>query len=608
MSARPPAPLPAENAEFDIVFAGGGAAAGVTAGRLAAADPSLRILILEGGPHTLEDLAHIQPARFLSHLAPGSKTVRVHMSKASDSVGGRELAFPIGNCLGGGSSVNWLMYTRPSASDYDDWEQKYGNKGWGAKDLLPLANKTETYQVDPNQPGHGHSGPLKVSNGGYFDDVAKDWIETAAHYNRATRLATDDANTIVDTKTDAFTRWRKWINEETGRRSDVPHHFLYNQSHNKNLHIQVGCHVKRVLFEGGRAVGVEYCENPDVREGCGSTVHTVRAKKLVVVAAGAFGSPAILERSGIGAKTVLEKVGVPQVVDLPGVGENFRDHLAAFFPYHIREDVQTLDGIVRGDEAEIKKWTDIWLKTGKGLMASNAVDAGSKLRPTTEERKKYRMGPEFEKEWNEVYANAPDKVVFFSGSMLTYMGDMTAPPAKAFSLGGYIAYPTSVGYTHISSAHDVMAPADFDARMLENPADVAVFRFAYKHCREIARRMPCYRGECASSHPAFGPVSNARAQQADGPVPLDAPDLEYSLEDEKALDDYIRNMGTCAMKPREKDGVVDSRLNVYGVEGLKVADMSICPANMCTNTYSTATTIGEKAAVIIAEELGIHGV
>ncbi|EMD33634.1 hypothetical protein CERSUDRAFT_117749 [Gelatoporia subvermispora B] len=616
MSTRPPLPFPAENAEFDIIFAGGGAAAGVTAGRLAAADPSLKILILEAGPHTLEDLAHVQPARYLSHLVPGSKTVRFHMSKASPNVGGRELPFPVGSCLGGGSSVNWQMYTRPSASDYDDWEQKFANKGWGARDLLPLANKTETYQVSSNDTGHGHAGPLKVSDGGYFDDIYKDWTETAAHYDKATRSTVDDINTILNTKTNAYTRWRKWQDGETGRRSDVPHHFLYNQSHNKNLHIEVGCLVKRILFEGNRAIGLEYYGNPAVREGCNADVHVVCAKKLIVVASGAFGSPAILERSGIAAKNVLEKYGIAQIVDLPGVGENFRDHLAVFFPYHIREDIQTMDGVFRGDEAEIKKWTEIWLQTGKGLMASNAVDAGSKLRPTAEERKKFRMGPEFEKMWNEVFANSPDKVVFWSGTMLAYMGDMTAPPAKGFSLGGYCAYPSSVGYAHISSAQDAMAPMDFDAKMLENPADLAVLRFAYKHSREIARRMSCYRGECANSHPAFGPDSQARAQVAEGPVAMDAPDLEYSLEDDKILDEYLRkvcgcswhSMGTCAMKPREQCGVVDNRLNVYGIQGLKVADISICPMNMCTNTYSVATTIGEKAALIIAEELGIHGV
>jgi len=141
--------------------------------------------------------------------------------------------------------------------------------------------------------------------------------------------------------------------------------------------------------------------------------------------------------------------------------------------------------------------------------------------------------------------------------------------------------------------------------------------WGYKFSREIARRMPHFRGEPSALHPAFAPGSAAAVvEHAEGPVAFDTPRIEYSDEDERAIEAFARatvgttwhSLGTCAMKPRERGGVVNSHLNVYGVRGLKIADLSIAPANISGNTYSTALVIGEKAAVIIAEELGIKGV
>lgn len=116
----------------------GGATACVTAGRLAKLDPSLKILVLEAGPHTKNKIDHFLPGRYLTHLAPGSKTTTLHVTKPSDDVGGRKIAIHTGRCVGGGSAVNFLMYNRPSASDYDDWETEYNNPGWGSKELIPL--------------------------------------------------------------------------------------------------------------------------------------------------------------------------------------------------------------------------------------------------------------------------------------------------------------------------------------------------------------------------------------------------------------------------------------------------------------------------------------
>ncbi|KAF5328555.1 hypothetical protein D9758_018005 [Tetrapyrgos nigripes] len=595
---------------YDILFAGGGAAACLAAGRLAAANPSLRILIIEAGEHTKNVDAHIQPARYFSHLAPTSKTVTFNVGKPSDKIEGRSLVTPSGRCLGGGSSVNFTMYTRGAASDYDDWETVHENLGWGSKYLLPLMKKTETYQVKPGEPTHGYSGPLKVSMGGAFTNVGSQFLDVALAIDKD-RGPIDDVNGLY--KCNGYGPWQKWIDAETGRRSDVPHHFIYNKEDNKNLVILTGQKVKRVIFEGDKAVGLEYVNDTVLKPDADQTVKTVHASKLVVVSAGAFGSPTILERSGIGRKDILEKNGVPVKVDLSGVGENYQDHNVCFIPYQASEDAETLDALFRGEKAEEEKWLKEWSK-GKGLIAHNGMDAGIKMRPAAEDLKE--LGPEFEHRWKTYFENAPDKPVIWVGLVLgDFLGDITvAPPRKYYSVGYYTQYPVSTGSVHITSATDPNVPHDFDPGFLSDQADIATLRWGYKKAREIARRMSSYRGEYLPGHPNFPSTSSAFCKEGqDGPVALDAPIIDYTKEDEKLLEDFNRrfvqtawhSLGTCAMKPRSKGGVVDSRLNVYGVTNLKVGDISIAPGNVGANTYSTALTIGEKVAVLIAEDLGL---
>ncbi|KAI0632946.1 alcohol oxidase-like protein [Trametes polyzona] len=609
---------------YDIIVAGGGTCGCIIAGRLAAADPNLRILLIETGPPTHNDPLHVQPARYLYHLRPESTTVRFHVGQQSEALGGRSPVVPCGQCLGGGSSVNFTMYTRAAASDYDDWANLYGNPGWSSADLLPLLRECETYQLEPGEPTHGYSGPLKVSRGGFSAEVGQQFLDVAAAYDK-TRGYTDDANALFECDKYGVSRGHEfstltlltaspgiWIDAKTGHRSDIPHHYIYDRGLDGNLRILTGYSVKRVIFEGNRATGVEYLANPGVHPDAEARLLTATARKLVVVSAGAFGSPAILERSGIGAARVLTKVGVQQIVDLPGVGENYQDHQVIFAPYVSSDDVHTLDGIVANDQAEIAKWTPEWQEKGTGMLADNGIDAGIKLRPTEEDLR--IIGDSFTKRWEEIYLPVPDKPVLWMGTLALFPGDRsTVSVNKAFCVGWYIQHPSSRGHVHIVSSEDVHAPLDFKPGYLEGPDELALHKWGYKLTREFARRLPCFRGELVSNHPSFPPGSAAAAGQHPAPVPVSAPELEYTPADDAALEAYIRqavgtawhSMGTCAMKPRDRGGVVDPKLNVYGVEGLKVTDISICPGNVAANTYSTAVVIGEKAATIIAEELGI---
>ncbi|KAJ3835505.1 GMC oxidoreductase-domain-containing protein [Lentinula raphanica] len=615
---------------YDVIFAGGGTVACIIASRLAQADPSLRILIIEAGSHSFNLHHHVQPARYLNNLGRGN-TFSHHNSVHSEALGGRSICVPSACCMGGGSAVNFMMYTRPAASDYDDWE-KLGNPGWGSASLIPLSKKVETYQVPSDSPSvHGFTGPIKVSHGGYDTNIGKEFIDIASQYdkNRKSSSSVDwqDFQTV-----NVYGSWHKYIDSQTGKRSDTAHHFLYNlpnfdldpHSSKHNVHVLTNRRVVKVIFEDKRAVGVEYVAHEDIDSGSHKKPWTAYASRLVVLSSGAFGSPAILERSGIGSASCLAEVDVRQIVDLPGVGENYNDHNLGIALYLASENSDCLDGIFSGDEEAIKPYLKEWEERGSGLLAHNSVDAGIKLRPTSKELEE--LGPDFKQVWEEFFAEAPDKPVVFLGAAAGDFMQCASPPAplKKFGMAYYTAYPLAIGYTHITSASNPWAPLRFDPKYLTHPADVAVLRWCYKRGRELARRMKSYRGEIAAGHPKFSSNSSTPDTEqaftpasivpsASGPVAIDTPEIVYTVEDDKAIDDYIRatvsttwhSLGTCAMKPREAGGVVDARLNVYGVENLKVADLSIAPLNVGANTYNTALSIGEKAFLIVAEDLGI---
>ncbi|KAJ7226758.1 alcohol oxidase-like protein, partial [Mycena pura] len=596
--------------EYDLVFAGGGTTACIVASRIATAFPHLSVLVLESGPSTKDMPAYVQPGQFFKHLLPTSIATQFVASYPSPALGGRPLVVPTGHCIGGGSSINFMMYNRPAASDFDDWAD-FGNAGWGSRDLIPLLQQAETYEIGPDRPTHGAAGPLKVSFGGQSFDLGREFLDLGPRLDPA-RPFSEEGNGFDAASVNVFYKMPKWISRD-GRRSDVAHHYVYNAGL-ANLAVLDGCLVARILTEDGVATGVEYLFDKRVYPSAPQDRRTVRARKLVLLAAGALNSPLVLERSGIGRADALAHLGVPLVSALPGVGENYQDH--AFIPksYVARPDMQTLDAFLRGDPETWRAAQERWEEDGSGILGANGIDVGIKLRPTPEEAA--AMGPDFLKYWTATLADHPDKPVC---TMASYPGLLVAsdpgalpvPPPKFLTLSGFLAYPASRGRVHAASTDPYDAPA-FDSGFLTHPADIAALRWLYKQSREYARRLPSYRGAFRPFHPRFpegGPAAESIAETA--PVALSAPRAVYSAEDDAAIDENVResvqttwhSLGTCAMKPRAEGGVVDSSLNVYGVQKLKIIDMSIAPSNVCANTYSVAVAIGEKAACIIAEEL-----
>ncbi|ANZ75245.1 BA75_03165T0 [Komagataella pastoris] len=635
--------------EFDILVLGGGSSGSCIAGRLANLDHSLKVGLIEAGENNLNNPWVYLPGIYPRNMKLDSKTASFYTSNPSPHLNGRRAIVPCANILGGGSSINFMMYTRGSASDYDDFEAE----GWKTKDLLPLMKKTETYQRACNNPEiHGFEGPIKVSFGNYTYPVCQDFLRATESQGIPYVDDLEDLETAHGAE-----HWLKWINRDTGRRSDSAHAFVHSTMRNHdNLYLICNTKVDKIIVEDGRAAGVRTVPSKPLN--AKKPTHKVyRARKQIVLSCGTISSPLVLQRSGFGDPIKLRAAGVKPLVNLPGVGRNFQDHYCFFSPYRIKPQYESFDDFVRGDANIQKKVFDQWYANGTGPLATNGIEAGVKIRPTPEELS--QMDESFQEGYREYFEDKPDKPVMHYSIIAGFFGDHTKiPPGKYMTMFHFLEYPFSRGSIHITSP-DPYATPDFDPGFMNDERDMAPMVWSYKKSRETARKMDHFAGEVTSHHPLFPYSSEARAYEMDletsnaygGPLNLTAglahgswtqplkkpaarneghvtsnqvelhPDIEYDEEDDKAIENYIREhtettwhcLGTCSIGPREGSkivkwgGVLDHRSNVYGVKGLKVGDLSVCPDNVGCNTYTTALLIGEKTATLVGEDLGYTG-
>ncbi|KAK3942461.1 GMC oxidoreductase-domain-containing protein [Diplogelasinospora grovesii] len=637
--------LPEDLDEVDIIIAGGGTAGCIVAARLAAADPSLSILVIEGGTNNYNVPNVIHPALFTQNLLPGSKTAIFYQGNRAKQLANRDPVVPSGGILGGGSSINFMLYTRAQRMDFDSWKMP----GWSTKELIPFLKKLETYHGPGTLDTHGTSGPVHISDGGFRCKRSEDDILQAT-----AAMGYPEINDVQDLDSnDGFQRWLRTVSPE-GRRQDTAHAYLHPllQQPDKypNLHVLVEHKVVRILFSPSsgetepRAVGVEITPNPDYHATIIASqpkpkTQVIRARKLVVLSCGACGSPPTLERSGIGSAEVLKRAGVPVVVDLPGVGRDYQDHNLNLIPYrtNLKAD-ETCDELVSGRLTHTQA-----LEQGNPTLKWNGCDVASKVRPT--EKEVDELGPEFRKKWDKDFKDKPNRPIMLIAFINSYFGDHSTVPLGGYMTTGiYTAYPYSRGHIHITGPN-LTDPLDFDVGFFTDEGDVDIKKlvWAYKKQREIMRRTSMYRGEVASGHPRFAADSAAACVEfpVDSPNPLllesvrsrlentaiapignglvngsgGVKDIPYTPEDDAAIEQYLRettnttwhSLGTCKMAPREELGVVDASLSVYGVKGLKIVDLSIPPENVAANTNNSAMVIGERGADIIARELGIAG-
>ncbi|KFZ25497.1 hypothetical protein V502_00021 [Pseudogymnoascus sp. VKM F-4520 (FW-2644)] len=577
--------------EVDIIVAGGGAAGCVLAARIAKTHPNLEVVIVEGG---ISNEAHPQvvtPAIFLSNLVPGSTTARFYKSKSSQEVAGREVVVATGGCLGGGGSINFMMYLRAQKCDYDDW------------DTMEKFNISDN-SVDTSV--HGYDGEFKVSQGGLFHqaEFLEDFL-TASSAAGWERVA--DAQ---DLKTaNAFAPLPSWIDPLTGLRQDSAHILVHPllASDTTKLRVITEQEVIRVLFDSEKkATGIEVHHKGD-NSALSSIIY---ARKLVVLSAGALGTPLILQRSGIGRQEGVSKLGVTTIFENPGVGNDYQDHQLILYPYHSTALAEeTLDGLLSGRVAPQKA-----ALASPGSLNWNGIEGCGKIRPTMKEV--LALGPDFAQIWArdfELQAERPMTIIAVSSG---FLGDHSlVTPGQYLTLATITAYPYSRGHIHATGKY-TSDPPDFDAGIFNHNADIAMMLWAYKKQREVARRMKHYAGPVAIRHPVFPEHSNANVAIADrgigrGLPQVEIKDIEYTKEDDYCIVQFLKenvgtswhSLGTCPMKPLSEGGVVDELLDVYGVTSLKIADLSIVPKMVGANTYSTALLVGEKAADIIINDI-----
>ncbi|KAH8927373.1 GMC oxidoreductase [Atractiella rhizophila] len=599
--------------EADIVVAGCGTSACVLISRLAAANPDISIVAIEAGPANISQDAHI-PANLWRNVFPPSTLVKNVFSQPMEELNGKPTFNTWGHGVGGSSQINFMCYARGNKGDFNAWGKEA--EGWDYEGLLPYLRKIENHYLPGKEDVHGYDGPLHVSNPEPAP-VSKEWI------NAGVALGLEHKEDVMDfNSVNAIGPFAKWINGATGHRSLLAANTvlalkpnIYDPITDKSslrpdakVHIIAQARVTKVLLSDDAtpvAKGLEYVKE-DGSKG------VVRARKLVVLSAGALNSPLILERSGIGKKEVLSRAGVESRVELD-VGTDLQDHPLCHQMYHLSDEADTRDPFLWEQPDVVAAAGAAFEKNGGGPLGTTAFDGYANGFPSSIRLPFMANFASSTLEQLSKGETTTDKVTTNVVQGSGYVGDLTGVEfGKYFWLATFLSHALSKGHIHITSA-DIDAPPDYKAPFLTNDADVHSFLWTYKATRESARRMPSYRGELGTHHPVFSSTSNARAQKYATWDANSVTTLNYSEEDDKAIENWVRDkvvttwhtLATTPMKFRQNGGVVDANLSVYGVKNLKVADLGIAPSNLSGNTYHAALAIGEKAASIFAKEVGL---
>ena len=527
--------------EFDYIIVGAGSAGCALAGRLAD-DGKTSVLLLEAGPKDRNMWIHIPIGYGKTMFDP--KVNWQFYSEPEPHLNGRKIYQPRGRTLGGSSAINGLVYIRGQAEDFEAWKA-LGNNGWGWSDVLPYFKRSEGNERGASE-YHGGDGPLTVSNIRGKSELLEAFIGGAGEQGIP---RTDDFNGAQQEGAGYFQ-----LTTRNGLRCSAAKAYLHLGGARGNLAVETEAYATGVVFEGKRAVGVRYLRGGQPME--------ARARCEVVLSAGAFQSPQLLQLSGVGAASELGAHGIPVIHDVYSVGKNLQDHLQSRLIYKCTKPITTNDDLrtLWGQALIGMRW--IFRKEGP---VAAGIQVGGMFA---------RANPQ---------AKTPD-VQFHFG---TISADMTAGKPHDFS-GFTVSMcnlrPTSRGDVQLRSASAQQPPA-IRFNYLATQEDEAVMLDGFKLARRIAssRSMSPYVAE--EYRPGPGVTSD---DEILGFV------REYATT-------IFHPVGTCRMGS-DTDSVVDTRLRVRGVKGLRVADASIMPQLLSGNTNAASMVIGEKAADMMKED------
>ncbi len=534
--------------KFDFIIVGAGSAGCVLANRLSE-NGRYKILLLEAGGSDFN--FWIQMPIGYGKAFYDKRINWMYMTEPDPGTNGRCSYWPRGKVLGGSSSINAMVYIRGQREDFDEWEAM-GNAGWGWDSVLPYFKKSEQSQNGGDE-WRGGDGPLYVS------DVSRDLHPLCQNYLKAGQ----ECGLSLNTDFNGETQEGVGLYQNTakgGRRMSAARAYLHPASKRSNLSVEKKAHATRILFEGQKAVGIEYRQNGHLKQ--------AYAGLEVILSAGAINSPQLLQLSGVGDAKTLRHFGIDVVQDAPAVGEHLQDHLGITYLYRSR--VPTLNDQLYPWWGKL--WHGMWYVLARRGPLSLGVNQGGGF---------FRTRPDLAKPNMQLYFSP----VSYTEAPVGKRPLMNPDPFPGLQLGIQPTRPTSRGHLTIRSADPFDHPS-IHPNYLSTSNDMEETLEGVKFLRELA------------AAPSLASV--IEREIAPGPAVQSREELMEDIRQRSGT--VFHPVSSCRMGADTKQNVVDQRLAVYGIANLRVVDASIFPTLTSGNTNAPAIMVGEKGADIILED------